>query len=297
MDLSRSNEFPYSEEDCVSALFKAKWPEGFRCPECGHDKAYCITTRRLPLYECANCHAQPSLIVGTVMEGSKLPLASWFQAIRLHASPDGINALQLSKIISVTYKTAWLLCHKIRHAMSRAEAGRLLSGLVKITSTIYCSQRLTKHNFTWHSREQSLLIGVSESRPGQFDAIKLQLQNKHALSFKREFPDPEEFIRNNVADEAWSNIVILSVRRRNRDYRVTRIGVMAQWRLGALFKGIGPKHLQAYLNQFCYDWNWGGDSKFDNLLRHCAQTKTVIYRNLIGETLQEQSKLSLDSAA
>ncbi len=297
MEQRRNVDFPYSEEECIAALYSAKWPEGFRCPECGYDKAYCITTRRLPLYECANCHAQPSLIVGTVVEGSKLPLASWFQAFRLHASPDGINALQLSKIISVTYKTAWLLCHKIRHAMSQAEAGRLLSGLVKITSTIYCIQHLTKHNFTWHDREQSLLIGVSGSRSGQFDAIKLKLQNKHALGFKREFPDPDAFIKHNVADEAKDKVVIMSIQKRNRDYKVTRIADLAQRRLGALFRGIGPKHLQTYLDQFCYDWNWRGDSKFDSLLRQCARTKTIIYRKLVGATLQEQSGSSLQSAA
>lgn len=291
------NDFPYTEEDCVSALFKAKWPNGFRCPACGYDKAYCIKTRRLPLYECANCHAQPSLIVGTVMEGSKLPLASWFQAIRLHASPEGINALRLSEIISVTYKTAWLLCHKIRHAMSRADAGRLLSGLVKVTSAVYCCQRLTKHNFTWHDREQSLLIGVSEIDSGQFDAVKLKLQNKLNLSHRREFPNAEEFVKENVENEVKEDIVFLSIQRRNSDYRVTGIATLAQWRLGALFRGIGPKHLQTYLNQFCYDWNWRGESKFSSLLRHCAQTKTIIYRKLIGATTQDNSVHSLQIAS
>jgi len=272
----------YSEEDCAFALFRAKWPSGFRCPGCGHPKAYRIDTRRLPLYECANCRKQTSLIVGTVLEGSRTPLTSWFRAIRLHASPEGINALQLSTIIAVTYKTAWLMCHKIRHAMSRAEASLLLSGLVKVTTAIYCYQASTKHHFSWHDREQSVLVGVSEIHPGWYKRIKIKLQNKHAFHRKHDLPEAPQFIAQNVAARARSSVVIMSLQKRNGDYRVTRIANEAQRRLGELYRGIGPKHLQAYLDQYCYERNWRGSSMLSNLLRHCALTKTIIYRQLIA---------------
>lgn len=277
-----SDDFDFGEEDCAFALYQAKWPNGFRCPGCDHRKAYRINTRRLPLYECAKCCKQTSLIAGTVMEGSRTPLTSWFRAIRLHASPDSVNALQLSKIISVTYKTAWLICHKIRHAMSRAEAGVLLSGLVKLTHTTYCPQFSAKHFFKWHPREQALLIGVSEAPSGQFDKIKLEVQNKHAIESKRVLPDTTRFLDRHIASGA--TVVQMTIQLRNRDTRVTRIGIQAKRRIAELFRGVGPKHLQAYLDQFCYDWNWRGASKLSNLLVHCARTKTLIYRNLIART-------------
>jgi len=278
------DEFHYSEEECALALFRAKWANGFCCPRCGHGRSYRIQTRRLPLFECANCHTQTSLTVNTVMQGSKLPLTSWFRALQLHASPTGVNALQLSRIISVTYKSAWLLCHKIRHAMSSAEAGQLLTGMVKLTGVIHCRQILTQYLSSWHDREQSLLVGVSESQPGQFDRIKLKVQNKHALIRKRDQPDPASFVKQHVAAEARATVVVTSVQQRNLDIRVNRVALAARRWLAALFGGIGPKHLQVYLDQFCYDWNQKGAEKFAELLHHCAQTKTILYRELVSRT-------------
>ncbi|GJM69762.1 hypothetical protein HMSSN036_19780 [Paenibacillus macerans] len=36
----------------------------------------------------------------------------WFQALELFLLPDGISALRLSKVIRVTYKTAWSMLQK-----------------------------------------------------------------------------------------------------------------------------------------------------------------------------------------
>ncbi|WP_373232266.1 transposase, partial [Cohnella sp.] len=88
-----------NEDECIQALFEAKWPNGFRCPRCEHTLAYLISTRRLPLYECKSCHQQTSLTVGTIFEGSRTPLHLWFQALFLHTQTNSVNALQLSQII------------------------------------------------------------------------------------------------------------------------------------------------------------------------------------------------------
>ena len=50
-----------TEEACAQALAQQRWPEGFRCPRCGHDHGYAITTRHS--YECSKCHL-PSLAHG-----------------------------------------------------------------------------------------------------------------------------------------------------------------------------------------------------------------------------------------
>ncbi len=54
------------EDDCRKHLFKMRWPEGFQCPRCGHQRYYLISTRNR--YECTACHDQASVTVGTVME-------------------------------------------------------------------------------------------------------------------------------------------------------------------------------------------------------------------------------------
>jgi transposase-like protein len=82
-----------SEEACADYLFQIKWPHGFVCPRCHHHDYYKMTTRRLPLYECAHCHHQASLTVGTVMEGSRTPLQKWFIAFYRLSQPHSINAL------------------------------------------------------------------------------------------------------------------------------------------------------------------------------------------------------------
>jgi len=276
-------DFDFTERECAFALFRAKWPNGFRCYRCNHHECYVITTRKLPLYQCTKCDSQNSLISGTVLQGTRTPLTSWFRAIQLHASPAGVNALQLSKIISVTYKTAWLLAHKIRHAMSQTEAKQLLTGLVKLTTVIYCRQNYGEYTLkNWHPREQSLLVGGSQSQSGWFDRIKIKICDKQALYRKKEMQNPSSFIVENVAAKARGTVAVASIQMRNRDIRLEKIPNLAQRRLADLFGGIGPKHLQVYLDQFCYAWNRMGTAMFGGLLRHCAQTRTFTYRQLVG---------------
>jgi hypothetical protein len=275
------------EDDCVRALFETKWPDGFRCPRCEHRSAYVISTRRLPLFECRSCQAQTSLIAGTVMEGSRTPLRLWFQAIYLHAKPFSINALRLSSIIGVTYKTAWLICHKIRHAMSHADSHEILTGIVRVTEAVYC-KRLTPY-FDWHKQEQPLLIGSSENEKGEIVRIKIKQQSKKTQSDKYDYHEAAPFIQQHVDPEAATQTIVnrRSGKKTNKTLLWLSYGVT--WWLGGLFRGIGPKHLQVYLDQYCYLWNREEQSMFSDLLRECSITKTVTYPLLTGSSLNMRS--------
>ena len=70
--------FP-DEGACASYLADARWPDGFRCPACGHPKGWELSTKAFT-WECAGCGKQTSVTAGTVMHGSKLPLTVWFWA-------------------------------------------------------------------------------------------------------------------------------------------------------------------------------------------------------------------------
>ena len=76
------------------------------------------------------------MTAGTVLHGSKLPLTLWFWAAYLMAThSNGISALQLQKQLGLgSYKSAWLLCAKLRRAMV-APNRALLSGLVEVDET------------------------------------------------------------------------------------------------------------------------------------------------------------------
>ena len=83
-----------TDEACLDELARRKWPGGFICPRCGHERAHVLERRRLR--QCA-------ATAGTVFEHTKLPLAKWFAAVHLMAADKGgVSALRLSKMIGVS---------------------------------------------------------------------------------------------------------------------------------------------------------------------------------------------------
>ena len=103
------------------------WPTGPVCRHCGNADASRITklagkSTRPGVYWCNECDKPFSVTVGTVMEDSKIPLNKWVLAFHLMASSKkGMSAHQLHRMLGVTYKTAWFLCHRIREAMTPEE--------------------------------------------------------------------------------------------------------------------------------------------------------------------------------
>jgi transposase-like protein len=120
-----------TEEQCRKALFSLRWPDGFNCPTCCHDKYSLISTRLL--YQCCNCHRQTSLISGTVFDSTKLPLTTWFLAIYfITQSKDGISSLNLSRTIGVSVNAAQRMKHKLQQVMKNRDDERPLSGIVQM---------------------------------------------------------------------------------------------------------------------------------------------------------------------
>ena len=96
------------------------WPEGPFCPHCGSLNATRLagTHHRAGLVQCNDCRQQFTVTVGTVFERSKVPLNKWLLVNHLLvSSKKGMSAHQIARMIGVTYKTAWFMCHRIREAM------------------------------------------------------------------------------------------------------------------------------------------------------------------------------------
>ena len=95
-----------NEEACLEYLFRLRWPEGFICSQCGHDKAW--NTKR-KLLHCANCGFQTSITAGTIFQDTGKPLKLWFRAIwHLTNQKYGANALGLQRVLGLgSYRTAW----------------------------------------------------------------------------------------------------------------------------------------------------------------------------------------------
>ena len=76
-----------------------------------------------------DCRDKFTVRTGTVMERSHVPLHKWLLATHLMAaSKKGMSAKQMERMLGVTYKTAWFLCHRIREAMDGAAGTGPLGG-------------------------------------------------------------------------------------------------------------------------------------------------------------------------
>jgi transposase-like protein len=109
-------------------LERLQWPDGPICPHCGViDHASAIKSdRRKGLWFCNACREQFTVTVGTIFERSKIPLHTWLYANHLLcSSKKGISSHQLSRMLGVTYKTAWFMSHRIREAMRPLKSGPL----------------------------------------------------------------------------------------------------------------------------------------------------------------------------
>ena len=114
-----------TEAQCQAALQAARWPGGFLCPKCSGAARSRFVRGGLPYWQCGACPHQTSLISGTIFEASKLPLSRWFLAMQLLTqSKNNVSALELKRQLGVSYRSAWLLKHKIMQAMRLAEDGR-----------------------------------------------------------------------------------------------------------------------------------------------------------------------------
>lgn len=105
------------------------WAGGPICPKCGVVGQATLMkgkTTRAGLYQCNACREPFTVTVGTIYERSHVPLNKWLGATYLMmASKKGMSALQISRMIGVTYKTAWFMCHRIRESLRETDPGQL----------------------------------------------------------------------------------------------------------------------------------------------------------------------------
>ena len=105
-----------NEDKCRQAIEEMRWPNGVACPRCGSVSV--SKYRDKAVYDCNSCRYQFSVKSGTIFHDSHLPLRKWFVAVFLMVeSRKGVSANQLKRVLKVSYKTAWYLCHRIREAM------------------------------------------------------------------------------------------------------------------------------------------------------------------------------------
>jgi hypothetical protein len=118
-----------SEPACIAHLAR-RHAHGFvpcrRCHALG--RGVFIPTRLA--WQCAECHSQTGIRVGTVMEKSAVPLSKWFAAIRVSLLAPEPATDRVAKFLQIDRRpTVRSMLQKINTAMSTADASYKLAGL------------------------------------------------------------------------------------------------------------------------------------------------------------------------
>jgi transposase-like protein len=264
-----------SEEDAIAFLFRAKWPNGFRCPRCCHQHAYVISTRKLPLYQCHSCHHQTSLTAGTVMENSRTPMLKWLTAFFLISRTNSVvNAVQLQQRIHVTYKTSWTMLHVIRRAINEIDNKQPLTGTIR-GGIGFCSQLPYSPTTKLQPQEKPVLIGATIDEHEKPVIFKMKLVDKKLMETKHlNYLPIREFTNTHIA--AGTKGVQFVQRFAFNKYRsIKNIFDQVIIQQTRTFKGLTSRYLQLYLDEACFRINQFIQHKpiFENLSHLCMTTQ------------------------
>src|SRR4051812_38211640 len=147
-------------EDEARGLFRAlRWhaTDGDPvCPACGC--AACYEYRTRPLFKCKACGKQFSVTSGTILHSRKLPFRDYLMATALFVNGvKGKSALELGRDLGVSYKTAYVLAHKLREAMGADQDKGVAKGEVEVDGC-YVGGHIRPANHKEDRRDRRLAV-------------------------------------------------------------------------------------------------------------------------------------------
>ncbi|MFZ5640729.1 MAG: IS1595 family transposase [Bacillota bacterium] len=297
-----------TEKECAEYLFRLRWPDGFLCPRCNHPQYYAIKGRHL--YQCANpeCRYQASVTAGTVLHKTRTPLRIWFWAIYLMTrDKGGCSASALADKLGIRYPKAWAMLHKIRKAMGERDARYLLCDLVEMDNVLLDipltgdkgGNKNGGHENDGHENGKvPVIVGVALGTTGYLRHIKMRVVREHEHSATGEFVQRvinEGSVIPRVSVQAYDRYAgqlpwyqqkcFMEIDQRRFLNRIRMAVSKAEAFLAETYHKLSVKHLQAYLDEFCYRYcrrrEWG--QLFNRLLTACALTGPVTYAELMKQ--------------
>jgi ribosomal protein L37AE/L43A len=176
MSLSQFHSRYGSVAQCQQAVFALRWPEGFICPSCAGRHASRFVREARLYWQCSTCRVQTSLTAGTVFENSKLSLTVWFLAMYLLTqTKTGMSALELHRHLGVSYRSAWLIKHKLMQVMFEQERGRQLSRLVQLDDAYLGGERTGGKRGRGSENKVPLIAAVQTTDDGQAILTRLDV--------------------------------------------------------------------------------------------------------------------------
>ena len=291
--------FP-DEAACARHLAAMRWPDGFVCPACGHDRGWELKRRRAS-WECAACGKETSVSAGTVMHRSHLPLKTWFMAIHIVTShSNGISALQLQAQLGLgSYKSAWLLLHKLRRAMVAPIAACLRTWSKSMRPRCRCARSKSRPPAGKAAARKARcgIAGAVELSPeGEPRRIRLAPIGDFSACSLHAFVAGTSAPGARVITDGWSGYGGLS----DHDHAPKIVGTtsahlvlrwshrvfsnLKRWALGT-FHGLRRPHLRRYLDEFVFRWNRRRHTAtaFDALLGIGTRLQPAGYRDIVEQ--------------
>ena len=299
-----------TEESCTRHLQKMRWPDGFKCPRCGHDEAWFIRTRNI--LDCKSFRGKISLTAGTIFHKTLMPLIKWYWLIyHMAMYKVGISISEMQRVLEIKdYKTAWLMAHKVRKAMADRGAEYHLAGLIELDDSFFGPRG---HKTGRRSeRKSTVLCAVSlyrdrngGERPG-FAPIGV-VDNASAstvesflerLGYGAKTEESQPLLEA-IRTDGWRSYGKAINRNTVTHYRVVirdpkaagrllpwihRVICNAKAVIRGPHRGVSEKHLQSHLSEICYRFNrrfWEKEL-FDWLIKACVSTKTITYSKLLN---------------
>lgn len=286
--------FP-TEAACEYHIIRVRWPEGMVCGKCGKADFYPrISTRRM--YQCRSCLNFNSPTAGTIFHKTRTSLQRWLLAIFLIASDKrGYSALLLSKQIGVDYVTAWAMLQRIRHGMAKRDMQYQLSGLVEMDE-LFIGAPTEGQKRGRGTDKTPVLVAVSflksknEKEYVGFARLKAveNIDIPTVVQFTKTVVKPGSIVRTDglpvyPALEKYGFKHDPHIVGKHKAHSIlphvhTFISNLRAFVMGT-YHGLGEKHLQQYLDEFCYRFNRRKhqDELFDRLLRACLEKEEMTF--------------------
>lgn len=249
-----------TNEACYSHLEKSRWSQGFVCPKCGGSKYCKLSNGR---YQCSKCHRQTSVTANTFLHRSHVSLVKWFLAIYFVTNDKrGISAVQLASTVGVTYKTAWYMLKRIRTAMGERDKQHFLSGIIEFDDTyIGGPEAGSKRGRGTTKAKVFVALSLNEIgcpqylKMGVTENLKQKTVQKFAkMSFSKGSIIHSDGYRSYIPalkDDFDHQHKVYDPNGSELKWLHTLVSNAKAFILGT-YHGLPKKHLQSYLDEFCY---------------------------------------------
>lgn len=267
----------FTNEDKAREFLEAsRWPDGPVCPHCGQlDTVKALGGKSMGpgWYFCNECREKFTVRVGTLYERSHIPLHKWLMATHLMvSSKKGISSLQLSRMLGITYKSAWFMTMRIREQMTPSikKGGPKLGGIGKVIEADETVVGGSQENRAYAKKEPKKHVVLTlVERDGE--SRSFHIANVKAKTLRKAIDRNVDRQSNLVTDEHPSYKVFgyqyashKTVNHRANEYvwqdyaytntAESRHSLMKRAITGA-HHSISEAHLSRYLAEWDFKWN------------------------------------------